>query len=100
MNQRYRKLSLARINLITVGRTDCMTIDLEKKVIAYFLDKPKSITLYEFSQEWMTDKTHREVAYGLEVLQGEFDDFSVLVETIKDCYPFTTVTSDWLDTEK
>lgn len=77
-----------------------MTIDLEKKVIAYFLDKPKSITLYEFSQEWMTDKTHREVAYGLEVLQGEFDDFSVLVETIKDRYPFTTVTSDWLDTEK
>lgn len=74
--------------------------DLQSKAIACLLDDPSRLHIFPFNVEWFTNDPLKQVAVGLQATNGEFEDYSELVQAIKEHYPFTKVTTDWCGQHK
>lgn len=68
---------------------------IEREVLGGLLYKPRLIRLTEFSADWFFEKRNKEIASVLK--ESESNDPVVLNERIKEAYPFTTVTPDYLE---
>lgn len=60
------------------------------------LQSPDETGMYTIESKWFADRTHRDLAYTLLNTDKDFNDFSEIELTVKDFYPKSAVTEEWL----
>ncbi len=73
---------------------------LEQKVLGRLLNDFESINQVELKANWFKDETHRQLAYTLFNTEKEFADLSEIELNVKDFYPKSAVTEEWLQALK
>lgn len=73
-----------------------MNLELEKKVLAKLLMKPDEVKREKVKVNWFQHEEHRQLAYTLMNTDEPFADFSEIELKVKEYYPKSSVTEDWL----
>ena len=73
-----------------------MNKTLEQKILARMLQKPDEVRRHTLKAEWFLDTTHRQLAYTLLNTEEKFNDFSEIEFEVKEYYPKSDVTEEWL----
>lgn len=60
------------------------------------LNKPEDILRTDLKANWFADETHRQLAYTLLNTEKKFADFSEIELEVKNYYPKSAVTEEWL----
>lgn len=69
---------------------------LEQKMLGYMLNNFEEIKRTKLEAKWFRDRTHRELAYVLLKQEQPFTDFSEIEFAVKEYYPRSEVTEEWL----
>lgn len=73
-----------------------MNITLEKKILAKMLQKPEEVEMFTIKSKWFGDRTTRDLAHTLLNTDKKFNDFSEIELTVKEYFPKSKVTEEWL----
>lgn len=75
-------------------------ITLEQKILGFMLNDPEQAKRIEVQSNWFSDKSHKELAYTLIETEKEFKDFSEIELEVKNYYPKSIITEEWLHAVK
>ena len=73
-----------------------MNAALEQKILAKMLEAPDETARHIIKAEWFGDTTHRQLAYTLLNTEEKFSDFSEIEFKVKEFYPKSNVTEEYL----
>lgn len=77
-----------------------MNFTLEQKILSRMLNKPDEVLREKLKVNWFADETHRQLAYTLLNADEPFSDFSEIELKVKEFYPKSNVTEEWLNAIK
>lgn len=73
-----------------------MNKSLEQKILAKMLKDPEEMARHTVKAEWFGDPAHRQLAYTLLNSEENFKDFSEIEFKVKEFYPKSEVTEEYL----
>lgn len=85
---------------MVIERVGFVNNTLEQKILAFILNEPEKAKRLEIKPNWFADKSHRELAYTLLNTDTNFKDFSAVEMELKQLYPKSVITEEWLHAVK